>query len=261
MITILLQKILTSLTSLLTGLVTSLTAIDEALDVPVIVKTVTGSVCTFTANITRRLYSYKTTITASGGGGTPSDPVAITGKDSITFSYSHGSDPTINDEIEFTDTCYGGEIDIINGKLKVTHEILDLKDLSFSYNTSSNLAPYFYANISGVKREGDFNTTVYSAKSNFYTCVKRTTLDFVDKTFTFDGSASVVSQIQIKDLDYTDSDLFHASIENAKLVYPLLEPVIIDVPAIDIKAYEGENTYTTDSGNDTTVIYYEKLED
>lgn len=248
MITILLQKILTSLTSLLTGLVTSLTAIDEALDVPVIVKTVTGAVCNFTANIARRCYSVKTTILFSGGGGSASDPIAIVGADSVTV-YQSGSDisQSFATVVEFDETCYGGEIDFITGKLTLTHfflestwgdgiNVTDLGDYVrklYKFSTPGmckyppttarpqkcNVAPY---------------KSNYAEDSNHFYCNSNEAILFMPE-------------------DTADNTV-------VQFVAELNEPIIIDLYTINITPEIGENNIWTDTGNDTTVIYYEKLE-
>ena len=251
MITILLQKILTSLTSLLTGLVTSLTAIDEALDVPVIVKTVTGAVCNFTANIARRCYSVKTTISASGGGGTPSEPIAIVGSDSVSvFQSGSNTSQYIESVIEFDDTCYGGEIDVISGKMKVTHGITTLdgteqwtqSGAAFrtyqalpSADTTAGRKPVI-CNIGTYLSAGTTENACWLASGYFYFC----------------PPSSVTSEAEMAQW---------VSDHNIQACYPIDEPVINDISHINITPVIGENNIWFDSGNDTTVIYYEKLED
>lgn len=260
MITILLQKILTSLTSLLTGLVTSLTAIDEALDVPVIVKTVAGAVCNFTANIARRCYSVKTTISASGGGGTPSEPVPIVGADSVSvFQSGSNTSQYIETIIEFDDTCYGAEIDVISGKLTyITGFVTDLSQLEWTYQEQY-----------GRFRSGDLVGTVKPFE-NSVIADNMLCSCFTNGTANQTGAGQYDNIIAISNGGYIcikasstlgDVDALKTILENQSLVYPLLNNLVEDISPINIIPEIGENNIWFDSGNDTTVIYYEKLED
>lgn len=260
MITILLQKILAALTGLLTGLKTKLEIINEALDIPVIVKTVTGAVCNFTANIARRCYSVKTTISASGGGGTPSEPVEIVGVDSVSiFQSGSNTSQYIETEIEFDDTCYGGEIDVISGKLTyITGFVSDLSQLEWTYQEQY-----------GRFRSGDLIGTVKPFE-NSVVADNMLCSCFTNGTANQTGAAQYDNIIAISNAGYIcikasstagDVDALNAIIEGQSFVYPLLNNVEVDISPINITPVIGENNIWYDSGNDTTVIYYEKLED
>jgi hypothetical protein len=162
--------------------------------------------------------------------------------------------------IAFGQTVYGGVFDVTRGKLHVTTARLDLSDLNYLYNTTAGVAPYFYASISGVKYEGPFFSTVYNSRCNIYTCTKREVTTFVDKTYCFDGSAPTVSQIQIKDLDYTDPATFKASLSGAYIIYELATPFDIDLTPEVISAIVGANTVSSDTGP-VTVRFKTTIED
>lgn len=160
--------------------------------------------------------------------------------------------------IAFGQTVYGGTLDVTNGTLEITTARLNLSDLDYLYNTTAGVAPYFYASISGVKYEGPFFSTVYNSKCNIYTCTKRDESVFVDKTYCLDGSAPTVSQIQIKDLDYTDPVLFKASLSGAYIIYELATPVTLTLTSEQINAIVGENNVFSDTNGETEVKYFYK---
>lgn len=261
MITILLEKILTALTGLLTGLKTKLEIINEALNIPVIVKTVTGSVCNFTANIARKVYSCKTTITASGGGGTPSDPVAITGTDTLSL-YLAGSDTThpLITEIDFDNTCYGGEYDASTGKLKIIHGCISLDDTTITWDYNEDKKVFRSTTLNNIKAptttgvipnwlcEGfsiDSSSHVYNNSETYDNSIACATTGRLYISYqTANGSLETFNEI----------------ISGKKLVYELNEAIEINVGSVNVTPEIGENNIWYDSGNDTTVIYYEKLE-
>lgn len=106
---------------------------------------------------------------------------------------------------------------------------LDLGTKTWYYNTTSAIGPYFYCYIAGtstppIKREGDYWNTIYSAICPKYVTVARVADTFIDKTITFDGDATVVGQIQIKDSAYTDAATFKTAMSGVMLTYELATP-------------------------------------
>ena len=68
---------------------------------------------------------------AGSGTPSPSNPRAISGWSSANISVSDGVTPTTI-TIPFGDTYYGGVLDVTNGKLTVTHSIVDMGDLTYT---------------------------------------------------------------------------------------------------------------------------------
>lgn len=154
--------------------------------------------------------------------------------------------------ISFGQTVYGGVLDVTRGKLTVTHVCLDLGEQAWTYKSSGSvLAPYFYCDITGVKFEGNPATTTYHFICSDYVTVRRDISTFVDDTVCFDGSITEVTQIQIKDSNYTDAGTFTTAMSGKQLVYELGTPFDIDLTPEVISAIVGTNNVFADCGDVT----------
>ena len=209
------------------------------------VDTASGASADFTTKIAAFLVSVIADITASGGGGTPVLPVPVVGYSQATITVN-GDDITVS----FGRTVYGGKHDVLNGKIHITWGSVDLGSLDWTYRTSGTaLAPYFYAGFTDVKSAGPAYSTVQPILTPIYTTVKRDQTVFVDDTICGDGSATAITQIQVKDSRYTDADAFKTAMNGIIMVYELVTPVDIAVTAESISAIAGANTLSSDTGN------------
>lgn len=123
---------------------------------------------------------------------------------------------------------YDGDEYESDGTVTRKYGVVDLGTLDWGYQASgtSTVAPYMYTDVTnlGVKRLGPFGTTVHNIICSKYTTVAKNPTTFVDKTICADGDAYAVTQIQIKDTDYTDAATFKAAMSGVMLVYELATP-------------------------------------
>lgn len=101
---------------------------------------------------------------------------------------------------------------------------VDLGSLNWAYKDSGTaVAPYFYTDFNGIKYVGNFTTVKGNILCSKYETVARNTTDFVDKTICIDGTEATqtVTQIQIKDLSYTDATTFKSAMSGVYLNYEL----------------------------------------
>ena len=123
---------------------------------------------------------------------------------------------------------YDGDEYESDGTVTRKYGVVDLGTLDWGYQASgtSTVASYMYTDVTnlGVKRLGPFGTTVHNIICSKYTTVAKNPTTFVDKTICADGDAYAVTQIQIKDTDYTDAATFKAAMSGVMLVYELATP-------------------------------------
>lgn len=102
---------------------------------------------------------------------------------------------------------------------------LELGNLTYTLDTSSaTLGAYFRTNVTDILRQGGYYDTAYSSYCTDYRVVRRTGTHFIDLTYCFDGTASLVTQLQIKNSNYNDATQFKNSLENALLYIPIATP-------------------------------------
>lgn len=121
---------------------------------------------------------------------------------------------------------YDGDTYEADGTVTRRYVALNLGTKTWTKNNHATLGTYFYASVSGVKYEGNFQNIAYHALSSNYVTVPRNSTDFVDKTLCFDGNmgASEVTQIQIKDSAYSDASTFKTAMNGVYLVYEFTTP-------------------------------------
>lgn len=221
---------------------------------------VTGNPATFNTQIATPLVNVSCDIVASGGGGTPASPVPIVGYSQANIN-ANGNISTI----AFGQTVYGGVLDVTRGKLHVTHKIVDLGALSWTYRNDTNPnAPYFYASTpstpDNIKYKGAYYSTNYGLLCSIYSCVARGNFPNTDFTMCVDGSGNTPSQFQIKNSNYTDASSFTTAMDGIILVYELATPFDIDLTPEVISAVVGANIVSSDTGP-VTVRFKTTIED
>ena len=211
---------------------------------PLSFPSVSGAVCSFNSQYAGLpLKSHKIALTATqSGSGTPSpDNVRpISGYSAINISHSDAdtSNPTVY-TITIGSTVYGGEYDAISGILTVTHYIIDLGDLNYTYMDNTFRSP-----LSSLP---DIDTSGFSLCSGykFYSSSGGQT----NYTYRF-GATNLV----IKNTDYTNPATFKTNMAGIKLLYAVTTPQTIQLPPCPIDTLEGVNNIWADTG-DTTLQY------
>lgn len=88
------------------------------------VNTASGSIANFTTSLAKPLVGLSSTIVAQQASGTPtpSNPLPISGWNSIELTHEYGESESETKTIALGQTVYGGSVDAKNGKLVITHD-------------------------------------------------------------------------------------------------------------------------------------------
>lgn len=248
MITILLEKILSILASLMGAFTTGLATIKSKLEgisdliIRNIILTETDTI-EFNTDLIEKLckcdisFSY-----IQGGTGTPSPENVrnISGYDTLNVSVLESHDPQgfLIKEIDFNNTVYVGNIDIINGSGKITHAMCDLSAQTFSTNQTGTNTYEVVTAIVG-KKNGITNIL-----SNM----------FEQKGYADDGnygmrgytsSNAVAFRFPISEVSTPQEAKDFLVNNGVQLLYELATPIDITTTPEDITTIEGENKIST----------------
>lgn len=156
-----------------------------------------------------------------------------TDTDSTFVAYS-GETKTI----ALGDTYYGGVLDVKNGTATITHEIVNMEDLNWTYNSTNQ---YFQvAKPSGASTNAALVCSCY-----------KYTVSTVENLSIFQTG----SYFRVQDTNYTDAQAFKTAVTGQKICYGLATPITLSGLTPDnFTTIAGENNIFTDSG-DVEVIY------
>ena len=223
-------------------------------------KTATGSIANFTTSLALPLVSAKFTIKATGGNGTPSSPIAINGFTGITVKHS-GSDTSDYNSYPISwqteaGTVYGGSLDLISGELTITHGIIDLGDLTWTYNESSYI---------GVPCFRSSNISDYKAGSTPYLCscfaVKSPNRTAIDGDLQIAVYNNNNNNLIMRYDAYTDGGQVQTALTGQKLVYELSTPIEYDLTPQEITTLVGVNNIWGDTNGNASVEYKQSIPD
>lgn len=143
-------------------------------------------------------------------------------------------------------TIYGGILNFTTGLLTVTHAIINLYTVNWSYLESG---AYFVANISG-KKATNFDVVCDSYKTTTSTSVANM------QNLEIKGSASN-NAIYIKNSAYTNAVAFRNSLNGVMCVYSLATPETYQLTPQAVQLLAGNNTLWNTAG-DTALTYMAK---
>ena len=184
--------------------------------------------------------------TPSGGGGTPSSPVAIVGCSGLTVTNKDNmTTPTQTDTYTdtFGQTIYGGTRDLVTEKASVTYDEVDLGSLTWTKVTSGQ-APYFASSVlNPAYKYVNGNTNV---KVEGYSQASIGGSGTANGFFVTDGSS-----VRIRD-DATESmtaDQFKTYITGKHIAYELATPTeLTGLTSHNINTRLGDNNFYADTG-------------
>ena len=142
-------------------------------------------------------------------------------------------------------TVYGGWYDVTTGKLRVTHAIVDMGDLTWDKNTSTLSVTIFTASVSG-RKAGDLSgiCSDYAVSSDTRTylethdnCLARWNASSIDICLR-DDSKSSMSGAEIK-----------TALSGVNLVYELATPIEYTLTPTQIKTRGGTESIWSDTGD------------
>lgn len=122
-------------------------------------------------------------------------------------------------------------VDYENKKYYKCVDSMDLGTVKWQTETSPTFGTYFSTFIDSkkFKKNGDFTQKRQNILCDRYITVKRAVSEYVDKTILLDGTAAIVTQIQIKDTAYTDATAFKQAMQGVMLYYELKTPIVTDI--------------------------------
>lgn len=145
-------------------------------------------------------------------------------------------------------TYYGGYIDVVTGKITLTHKRVKMSDLSwigsngnFENRTSSE-------DLHTATRGTPTMCSIYQSSGN------ASSVNMLDKSIQTMGGAGS-SNFWVKDTDYSTKEAFIASLGNAEIVYELETPLVVYASnTAEIPTILGVNNIFSDAG-DVDVTY------
>ena len=122
-------------------------------------------------------------------------------------------------------------VDYENKKYYKCVDSMDLGTVKWQTETSPTFGTYFSTFIDSkkFKKNGDFTQKRQNILCDRYITVKRAVSEYVDKTILLDGTAAIVTQIQVKDTAYPDIASFKQAMQGVILYYELATPIVTDI--------------------------------
>lgn len=144
--------------------------------------------------------------------------------------------------VQLGQTVYGGTVDFVTGKCRITKAIVDLGTLRWNRTTSYN-NPVFYANLLGKAKNHD------TMLNTIYLCVEPVlgaqtfANNSADKTMThcYDDE-----QVFVRDDSYSTADSFKTAMSGVMSTYTLATPIELTLTPAQLALLEGYNILTTD---------------
>lgn len=144
--------------------------------------------------------------------------------------------------VQLGQTVYGGTVDFVTGKCRITKAIVDLGTLRWNRTTSYN-NPVFYANLLGKAKNYD------TMLNTIYLCVEPVlgaqtfANNSADKTMThcYDNE-----QVFVRDDSYSTADSFKTAMSGVMSTYTLATPIELTLTPAQLALLEGYNILTTD---------------
>lgn len=145
--------------------------------------------------------------------------------------------------IAFGQTVYGGVLDVTRGKLRVTHEIVDMGDLAWSANTYQGVVMMiaYYTTHRHEPYELNCKCDIYECSNDIWSSGT-----LRDKIFCNNYTGT---SIYVYDSNYTDANTFKTAVTGHKICYELATPFDIDLTPEVILAVVGENNVFADCGD------------
>ena len=165
--------------------------------------------------------------------------------------------------IDLGQTVYGGKLDVLSGVLTVDMAMVDLGTLTWSYQTSPDgikLPRFASASIaSAINKDIDVQgglvgETACSALVLSKSVVVSRTIDHAYCALTATGLLYVV------DTDYSDVASFTSGMSGVQLLYPLAEPIEIQLDAYTLNSLYGQNNIFADTG-DISCEYFSQVDE
>ena len=192
---------------------------------------------------------------AGSGAPSPSNPRAISGHSSCTITVEDDIDhpqevKTVT--ISLGDTYYGGTLNVTTGELTVTHVVVDLGSLTYTYDSVS--LRFYTGSVSDVKLL-DSISAIPDWKCDIYEPISITQFDSASKPdYSIRGNTANTA-IFIRNTDYTDAASFKTAMAGHQLVYELATPITVQLTPTEVRSLLNCNIFA-DTGDINKLVYF-----
>ena len=202
-------------------------------------RTVSGSSVSFNSAFALPLKECKVSFSATESGTgekSPSNPYTISGVSGLNLSAN-----SVPVSVNFGDTYYGGEFDVVRKKLVVTYGIINNLHTR-KWTKPSSTGSSIYTNEPLLKSEGTL------LLSNIFSYSGYNTTTGVAWEMWNNQLSNIF--VRMPDASWTSDDFKnYLSDKGGYIVYPLATPIEIDLSSIpDLSSIIGNNTFSTDTG-------------
>ena len=166
----------------------------------------------------------------------------------VEDTYDEQATPEVT--IQLGQTVYGGTLDVTEGKLIIDKSVIDLGDLTYTYDAT--YTRFTSSKIPNIKESGAGSRSTYLLSSMFLGIYDGRGIALVPDNSVYCGGNSE-KVIYIKTSLYTDKDLFKSFVTGQQLVYPIA-PVSVQLAPTDVQILLHDNNIWSDTGN-TEVTY------
>ena len=201
-------------------------------------RTVSGSSVSFHSNFALPLKACKVSFSATESGTgekSPSNPYTISGVSSLNLSAN-----SVPVSVNFGDTYYGGELDLIRKKAIIEYGLKTYKGNELWSETSTA----YYLSNSDMK----VGTRMMDGIANWLKTLPAIGMGIM---FGSNNRAMYIGKEVNSVIGVSDVTGFknYMSNHNLEVVYPLANPIEIDLSSIpDLSSILGNNTFSTDTG-------------
>lgn len=166
----------------------------------------------------------------------------------------HASEGIATATIQLGTTVYGGTVDVTGGSAESEWSLVDLGTLNWTYYSTKLV---FYASSPIPRKKYGFTNIICTAYKS-RTALTGNNWNLQDKEI---GGGNTSYYIYIKDLSYTDSETFKASLRGVMACYEMDMPTEITTIPAQLSTLAGENNVWSDAGDISLEYpYYEETE-
>lgn len=153
----------------------------------------------------------------------------------------------------YTDTIYGGMLDLVTGDGTINMASADLGTLEWGANNAE--ARIYQCNPPNIKRVVD---PPYENRQRGVICSAYTYSKNISISQYMDDKAwlRTSNQFFIRDTTYADATAFKTAMNGVQLVYELADPIHFHVDGVSVTPLEGKNNVWTDCGDTLSVTYF-----
>ena len=198
-----------------------------------------STIASFTTGLALPFVDCKVGILATGGNGTPDNPIPINGYTEANI--------TVNGDvitIAFGQTVYGGVLDVTRGKLTVTHKATILTDME---QATIGGVTVFIKTLSDAKLPSS-NSEIAKIDMAPYTPIR------------FNGVTTNADTIALSTASLLVVNTGSATSPVGEVRYELATPFDIDLTPVQIRALVGTNNVFADTNGNTTVKFKDTIQ-